>query len=291
MIFGTLLGVTVTIFIMTSSSSSVHANNLRVVFNNGNAPNSAAFCSEPEYVAIDNIMSTFKPYRHLHEISMDETASIDQNQTSSLVYDDVNTTAVDRELYPAYCADVCAGCVPKTCRSAKCVGYRRNRALEDGSNDIHDRNLQILTGPCFSLISQVHLRLDGLAPRLSSPCRNFIIFGRQVQCISNTIYGGITGLKVDSALNGMILSSSIPTSGWSVCRSHQALAVQALVNECVQYVRLEVSGAGGSFWTNDNYAPFTMQIPLNGIGPYTVKVTPNNLPGNAKTWTFNVNGC
>jgi hypothetical protein len=75
------------------------------------------------------IQSHLEKFPHPLPLNTPNTSFIVHNDTSTEFNgtDFETTVTSSRELYPAYCNDLCAGYLPRRCMVTRCVGFRRRR--------------------------------------------------------------------------------------------------------------------------------------------------------------------
>lgn len=266
---------------------------VRFVFNDGRAPSyfEGTYCSSTENALIDTVFDLKKLLglvrRQLRTSSVNITSTVESN----------TTTTESRELYPRKCKNNCAGLATGTCRSTDCLGYRRRELMDGGEYD--NRKLQEMQ--CPALLELMHSKLDLL--QVSPSCRKFLDKSKRVTtCLNDVIYGEIEGVRLYrvSLLWSTVLQESMPSSGYSFCRS-TTFNFQSINNDCVENVLMELKGPNNYVYTN--YQTYSPHYLFNGIGfammgqrmsaagEYTLSLTPDGFDYKKKIFKFTLRNC
>jgi hypothetical protein len=280
---------------------------IRAIFNNGVAPTAETFCDTPDNAHIDNVFKPIKRARYLRE-----TAATTANAT--FVDIEMTDTHVDRELWPAYCKDNCAGYVSGTCRATNCVGYRKKDR----------RQTQTLT--CDDHKQMVNTDLDALMTKVSSTCAAYLNpANRKVECYDDVIYGvvenfvlwksqsvnkkysvtsfspgGVNPMEKPFTMVSNLKSLGTVTDGFNVCH-YDRINIEAVVNPCVKFINATLTHPNGftatrtegdipyTVFGDSKNTPMGRELPL--LGTYTFSALPDNFEYKKKSITFNVVQC
>jgi hypothetical protein len=274
---------------------------VRVIFNNGVTPTEATFCDVSDSLKIDFAFRPIVRVRYLRETT--ETM-VDTNVESTDI--EIVDTHVDRELWPAYCKNNCAGYAPGTCRATGCVGYRRR-----------DRR-QAQTLSCSDHSLQINALLDDVMTKVSSTCAVFLNpVNRKTECYDDVIYGVVENFVLwkSPTFNTVSLTQALTQAvtfvkdlvslgpvvdGFTICH-YDRINIEAVVNSCVKTVTSTLTGPNGFTATRtDNQLPYTIfgedsLIPtgrnLPVAGTYTFTAVPDNFDYKKMSITFRVKKC
>ena len=273
---------------------------IRLLFNNGVTPTDDMFCSISDNAHIDNVFKPIKRVRYLREAAMDPTAN--SNITSNDV--ELADTHIDRELWPTYCKNNCAGYAPGTCRATNCVGYRRKGR----------RQAQTLT--CADQVEAVHAELDAVMTKVSSTCALYLTRDNRIaECFDDVIYGVVENFvlwkspNVNRQFNSRqhvysmvknLKSLGTVTDGFTVCQ-YDRINIEAVVNPCVKFITATLTHPSGftvtrtegqipyTVFGDETNAPMGRELPK--LGTYTFTAIPDNFDYKKTSITFNVVRC
>ena len=275
---------------------------VRAIFNNGVAPTEATFCDAIDALKIDNVFKPIDRVRYLRDTTAAMT--IDKEESSEV---ELSHMHVDRELWPAYCRNYCAGYVPGTCRYTGCVGYRRKDR----------RQTQELT--CSDHLQVMNTRLDELMAKVSPTCAAYLNpANRKIECFDDVIYGVVENFVLWKApsLNRLsitnVLTSTISlvkdvaslgavSDGFTICQSDR-INIEAVVNSCVELVTSTLTGPAGftpitkkeeglpyTIFGDELGVPMVSALPM--VGTYTYTAVPDNFDYKKMSITFQVKRC
>jgi hypothetical protein len=278
---------------------------IRMLFNKGVTPTDAMFCSTSDNAHIDKVFKPIKRVRYLREAT---TMTTNTNVTSTDF--DLVHTHVDRELWPTYCKNNCAGYEPGTCRATNCVGYRKKNR----------RQMQTLT--CADQVQAVHAELDDvMMTKVSSTCALYLTRANRIaECFDDVIYGVVENFVLwksnkkssfvpKSEFNPMqqtftmvnnLKSLGTVTNGFNVCH-YDRINIEAVVNPCVKFINATLTHPDGftvsrtesdipyTVFGDDKNTPMGRELPL--FGTYTFTAIPDNFDYKKSSITFNVVRC
>lgn len=305
-----LLIRTIILSVMVGSTNADRM--IRAIFNNGAEPTAETFCSTPDNAHIDNVFKPIKRVRYLR------VAAAAATPNATLTDAEITHTHVDRELWPAYCKNNCAGYVPGTCRATNCVGYRKKDR----------RQAQTLT--CADHIQMVNTDIDALLTKVSSTCAAYLNpANRKVECYDDVIYGvvenfvlwksqkvdkkysvntfspgggfgGIDPMQKAFTMVNNLKSLGTVTDGFTVCH-YDRINIEAVVNPCVKFINSTLTHPGGftvsrtegdipyTVFGDDKNTPMGRELPL--LGTYIFTALPDNFEHKKMSITFNVIRC
>lgn len=264
---------------------------LRVIFNNGISPSEATFCDAHDNLKIEKAFKPIQRVRYLRE-TPETLTNADAESTDTVLAG----THVDRELWPAYCRNNCAGYAPGTCRSTGCVGYRRKDR----------RRVQMLT--CADQILKLNVILNDVMTKVSSTCAAHMNpANRKTECYDDVIYGVVENFALwksppmdTTTLVKDLVSLGPVTDGFTICQKDR-ISIEAVVNPCVKLVTSTLTGPNGFTVNNtDKKLPYTifgdsMNVPMGRelpvAGTYTFTAVPDNFEYKKMTITFRVEKC
>ena len=300
-----LLFVALIVSIMVVSTEADRM--IRVAFNNGISPTQETLCSNSDDAHIDKVFQPIKRYLRQATGKM-------ANSTVESSDIDSSEMIVDRELYPAYCKNNCAGWAAGTCRATNCIGYRkknRRQAAQGGES---------LT--CADHLEMVRLELNDAMAKVSSTCAAFMNpSNRKMECFDDVIYGVVEsfslwkapavpavpawkpkyalGMPSDIA-NSALKAVGTVTEGFQVCTTDR-IDIEAVVNPCVKFINSTLVGPNGyNAARTESQVPYTVfgndQNKLLGkslmtVGTYTFTAVPDGFAHKTKSITFNVVRC
>jgi hypothetical protein len=239
---------------------------VRFFFNNGESPPNTMKCTGSDDNIIDDIFSL--PIQRNRNLRTSSTSSSKMANTT-MDYDK------ERELWPGYCKDNCAGYATGTCRATGCAGYRRN--------------LQVIL-PCNEAIASVHDQLDNLIllNAVSDTCKLFLDRSRRkAECFDDIIYGEVESfdLWTRNRMDKKVKVTKNVKEGFTICTLDQ-INIEAIVNPCVKYINSVLTGPTGfTHSRNESTIPYTVfgdasNIPilrnLQYIETYTFTAIPDN---------------
>ena len=262
---------------------------IRMIFNNGISPAAATFCSTTDSAKIDNVfLPILQRVRYLREAS---SATANYNVTSASIK--LLDAHGDRELWPLYCKDNCAGYVRGTCRATNCVGYRKKNR----------RQMQTFT--CGNEVQTLNAKLDDLMKNVSSTCAVYLTrSNRMADCFDDVIYGVVENFVLwksqSTRKNEPLISLGTVANGFTVCHNDR-INIEAVVNPCVDFVNATLTHPGGyTVSRTEGDMPYTvfgddMNIPLGrelpALGTYTFTAIPDNFDYKKTSLTFQVVQC
>ena len=280
---------------------------IRMLFNNGTSPTEATMCSTSDDAHIDKVFQPIKRERYLREAASTTTGA-DVSSTDI----DFTETHADRELWPTYCKNNCAGYATGTCRATNCVGYRKKDR----------RQTQTLT--CADQVEAVHAELDLVMAKVSSTCAVYLTRANRIaECFDDVIYGvvenfvlwksdkvnkkypinsisGINPMQQAFTLVNNLKSLGTVLDGFTVCH-YDRINIEAVVNPCVQFINATLTHPGGftasrtegqipyTVFGDASNTPMGRELPLLGL--YTFTAIPDNFYYKKTSITFNVVKC
>jgi hypothetical protein len=278
---------------------------IRMIFNSGISPTADTFCSSSDNAHIDKIFHPIKRERYLREAMM---TTSDNNESTDT---EITDRHVDRELWPTYCKNNCAGYTTGTCRATNCVGYRKKNR----------RQTQTLT--CDDQVQTVHAELDLLmTTKLSSTCALYLKRENRIaECFDDVIYGAVENfvlwksLKFNKDYNpgksakpgqqaftlvNNLKSQGTVTNGFTICH-YDRINIEAVVNPCVKFINSTLTNPTGftvsrtdgaipyTVFGNDQNTPLGRELPQ--LGTYTFTAIPDNMNYKKTSISFNVTRC
>jgi hypothetical protein len=258
---------------------------LRTIFNFGISPTAATFCDAADSLKIDNAFKPIDGVRYLRE-------GTETGTNASIAFTDLEMADAheDRELWPTYCRNNCAGYATGTCRATGCVGYRKK-----------DRR-QTQTLSCADHVKMLNNLLDDVRTQVSSTCAVFMNpLSRITLCYDDVIYGVVENFVLWKAPSkGKPLVSFGPvTDGFTICHN-DIMSIEAVANPCVDIVTSTLMGPKISETRTSKEPPYTIfgvdkLIPtgreLNVVGTYTLAAVPDKFDFKKKSITFQVKKC
>lgn len=272
---------------------------VRVVFNDGVSPTEETLCDTWDNLKIDQVFKPIERVRYLR----DSTAADVESSSPEVEFVDEH---VDRELWPTYCKNNCAGYATGTCRATGCVGYRKK-----------DRHRQAQTLTCTDHVLKLNSMIDDVMTRVSKTCAAYLDPAkRNTECFDDVIYGVVEhfelwkSLTVNKAsllqtlqqtttLVKDLVSFGPVADGFTICQ-YDRINIEAVVNPCVKLVTSTLTGPDGSTISRtDQQAPYTIfgdnagtpmgrELP---VGTYTFTAVPDNFDYKKQTITFRVKRC
>lgn len=279
---------------------------VQFVFNNGQSPSSMTSCSKTDIEKIDKIFNAI--YRR----NLRSTATTDEYPTSSRI------ETVPRELrtVPKYCKNYCANYAPGTCRTTKCLGYRRSLKASKATQ---------LDNTCNESLTSINKQLDELISKnaVSSTCKIYLSnSARNTTCNDDVVHGEVEGYRIwnttSTGSNGkkspnvLFESKDMATGsgGYAFCQT-TVFNIEVMTNECVDNAQMIVRGPN-KYYSNrrEGFIPFTIftssstdntdiqkgKIMLMGqkvprIGTYIVTIIPDGISTKMKQFDFTILDC
>jgi hypothetical protein len=250
-----------------------------VIFNNGISPTAATQCDTADTFKID---TAFKPIERFLRVN---TKSVTNSSIESIDNAMVDSH-MDRELWPTYCKNSCAGYATGTCRATGCVGYRKKDR----------RRAQTLT--CTDHVKIMNNLLDDVRTRVTSTCAVYMNpANRLTLCYDDVVFGVVEHFVLWKApsKDKPLASYGPVTDGFTICHNDR-IDIEAVANQCVDTVTSTLTGPKGFSATTrtSNQLPYTILgggLTLPTAGTYTLTAVPDKTDFKKKTITFQVKKC
>jgi hypothetical protein len=200
-----------------------------------------------------------------------------------------------RQLFAASCKYKCRGFTRGQCMVTDCMGYRRDLSYDE----IEARDLT-WQSECPGDIARIKNDLTKIIPSVSPPCQALLKAPSSVTCYNDVVYAEIESYTLWDSTTNTVLQSNF-TSGSSIC-SKQTINIEAVPNDCVDAVQLELKGPYAVVQKFSNVGPFTLfghsstnSSDLLGrrlpVGKYTIYPTLLGSEMKMKSFSFTVKFC
>lgn len=203
-----------------------------------------------------------------------------------------NESPPERQLWPAYCKNNCAGFAQNTCRATGCKGYRR-RILGDKIL-VKPTERELLS--CTDQIPEIDLALDDLVARnqVSASCRAVLRAPRNMTCYDDVIHGEIEYVKVWDLRNVTILDGKSPVIK-ALCKS-PFYVVDIRVNSCVDFLETVLTAPDGKVLVSNSTISFPYWGVVDGAllnqkGIYNLTATPDGFDDKMASVSFEIRQC